>query len=102
MRRLKDKTNSKTERVVEEKQKPSEKQEIIGYLTGKASVTADFDLKYDLTKCIEILQGKENQEFIDIKESLYEVLMEKETLFKENCELVCELDMLKEQLKNSN
>ena len=46
----------------------------------------------------EILEGKENQILLDMKTCLYDVLTEKEKLFKENCDLISEIAELREQL----
>ena len=76
-------------------EKLGEKESVVEYLRETSNRTKDFNLKYDLTKCIEVLEGKENQEFTDLKEALEEILLEKELLFKEKCELAVELDYLK-------
>lgn len=92
---LKDKTN-RTDRDMEKKNETlSEKESILRYLKNKSNNTNDFDLKYDLVKCIEILEGKENQEYIDLKGALEATLYEKEKLFIEKCELAVELDYVK-------
>ncbi|OQS55826.1 hypothetical protein EHP00_368 [Ecytonucleospora hepatopenaei] len=97
--RLSDKTNSKVDVNVDEKEMGMQnKQTIISFLVREQDKTEDLNLKYDISKCIEILEGKENQEVLDMKESLYDVLSEKERLFKENCELVCELEELKRKM----
>ena len=62
-------------------------------------ITKDFNLRYDLLKCIEILEGKENQEYIDLKTALDEILEEKEKLFRDKCELSVELDYYKSKEK---
>lgn len=97
---LKDKTNEKIRDTVKRDRKATEKEGIVEYLKIASNKTRDYDLKYDLTKCIEILEGKENQEYKDLKEALEEVLLEKEMLFKEKCELAVELDMLKSSQNN--
>lgn len=95
---LKDKTNEKTGVSVKKEKVMTEKETVVTYLMVVAQKTKDLNLKYDITKCIEILEGKENQEFKDLKDALEEVLIEKEVLFKEKCELAVELDYLKSQI----
>merc|ERR1711917_166799 len=95
--KLKDKANSNNEADTEQKKKLTETEEISTYLTQKAALTDDVNLKYDITKCLEIIQGKENQEVLDMKQELLSLLEENEKLFKENCELVCELEQVRER-----
>jgi len=93
---LKDKTNKKVETsVAKDGAAVGEKEAVITYLRGAAGKTGDQNLRYDISKCIEILEGKENQEALDLKDVLEEVLLEREVLFREKCELVIELDLLK-------
>lgn len=73
----------------------SEKEIVVTYLRDVTNKTRDINLKYDITKCIELLEGKENQETADLKDALEEVLLEKEELFREKCELAVELDLLR-------
>lgn len=73
----------------------AEKDMVLKYLQDVTNKTSDLNLKYDLNKCVEILEGKENQEFTELKDALEEVIMENELLFKEKCELAIELDFLK-------
>lgn len=77
----------------------SDKEDVVGYLMSMSNATKDLDLKYDLSKCIEILEGKENQEYIDLRGALEEALFEKEKLFVEKCELTVELDHLRSREK---
>ncbi|ORD93640.1 hypothetical protein ECANGB1_1840 [Enterospora canceri] len=96
--KLSDKTNATTDAGDEQKggqNKTGEQCTLINYLKQKKDETADYNLKYDISKCIEILEGKENQEVTEIKDALYNVILEKEELFKTNCELVCEINDLK-------
>ena len=72
---------------------------VIHFLKEREQSTKDFNLKYDLVKCIEILEGKENQEYVDLKAVLDEVLMENEVLFREKCELAVEVDYFKSKDK---
>lgn len=96
---LKDKTNKKTQEEMEKKKTLSEKDSVLNFLNTVSENTKDFDLKYDIMKCIEILEGKENQEYIDLKGALEEVILEKEQLFVEKCELAVEIDYLKNKIK---
>jgi uncharacterized protein YqgV (UPF0045/DUF77 family) len=95
---LKDKTNQKNKEM-RKASNETEKESVLSYIKKVENNTKDFNLKYDLTKCIEILEGKENQEFADMREALEEVLLEKEQLFKEKCELAVELDYIKSKEK---
>lgn len=98
------KITDKTNKPNDELHKPlkntisSEKKHILEYIRSCFLKTKDLDLKYDLGKCIEILEGKENQILLDMKTCLYDVLTEKEKLFKENCDLISEIAELREQL----
>lgn len=97
--KLSDRTNSVLEATEEVKGVETDKVDsVVEYLKSAHDITNDYNLKYNLSKCIEILEGKENQEMKDMKESLFDVLAEKERLFKENCELHCELEALKRNM----
>lgn len=96
---LKDKTNEKSGSVMKKKGSVSDKENVLNFIKEVEGSTKDFNLKYDLTKCVEILEGKENQEFTDLRTALEEVLLEKEQLFREKCELAVELDYLKSKEK---
>lgn len=98
-RALKDKTNEKSGNIMNKKECDTDKDSVIQYIKKVEETTKDFNLKYDLSKCIEILEGKENQEFIDLKTALEEVLEEKEVLFREKCELAVEVDYLRAKEK---
>lgn len=92
---LRDKTNRPDGSPMLKKKSQTDKEVVVSYLRDVTNRTKDYDLKYDIHKCIEILEGKENQETKDMRSVLEEVLMEKETLLKEKCELLLELDELK-------
>ena len=79
---LKDKTNSRVKNTIKKDKQLTEKENIISYLREKSDKTNDYDLKYDIEKCIEILEGKENQMFTDLKCELEEVLIIKNKLEK--------------------
>jgi hypothetical protein len=96
---LKDKTNKKTEDMERKIEIQTDKDIVVKLLKEKEQTTKDFNLRYDLIKCIEILEGKENQEFIDLKAALEEIIEEKERLFKDKCELSVELDYYKSKEK---
>lgn len=96
---LKDKTNKKTEEMARKSEIQSERDSVLEYLKKTEESSKDFNLRYDLKKCVEILEGKENQEYIDLKAALDEILLEKEMLFREKCELAVELDYLKAKEK---
>lgn len=93
---LRDKTNRKVASTpIKMKASVNEKEAVVSYLREVTNRTKDYDLKYDVCKCIEILEGKENQEYQELKEILEEALAEKEQLFREKVELAVELDYLK-------
>ena len=92
---LKDKTNKKTEEMNKKLEMKTERDTVLDYIKKTEESSKDFNLRYDLKKCVEILEGKENQEYIDLKAALDEVLLEKEMLFREKCELAVEVDYLK-------
>lgn len=97
---LKDKTNKKTEEMGQKRTElQSERDAVLDFLKKTEESSKDFNLRYDLKKCVEVLEGKENQEYIDLKTALDEVLLEKELLFKEKCELAVEVDYLKAKEK---
>lgn len=90
--------NNATESIQKKKQfcssSFSDKEQILKYLNDIYEKTVDISLKYDISKCIEILQGKENMEMTDLKQTLKSVLDENEELEKKNVELMCELEYL--------
>lgn len=99
---LKDKTNKKVDSSIKKHPEMGEKEGVVTYLRQVSCRTKDGNLKYDIIKCIELLEGKENQETLDLKEALEEVLLEKEMLFREKCELAAEIDLLKSHQDESD
>ncbi|KAF7683926.1 hypothetical protein TCON_0875 [Astathelohania contejeani] len=96
---LKEKTNLQSGKQVKNKQQTkSEKDTVLEYLKNFSEQTKDYSLRYDLTKCIEIIEGKENQEYKDLKMALEEVLEENEELFNEKAKLLLENEYLKSKL----
>ncbi|TBU02982.1 DUF5101 domain-containing protein [Hamiltosporidium tvaerminnensis] len=101
---LKDKTNSKENAEMNLKKKEvknEEKQKVLNVMRNVYETTRDYSFKYDLGKCIEIIEGKENQEVCELKVALIDALEENELLFDEKCKLIVENDYLKDILKNS-
>jgi hypothetical protein len=78
----------------------SEKERTLAFLREMLRRTKDHSLRYDLSKCVEIVEGKENQEVADLKSALNDALVENETLFVEKCELALKLDELREEKKS--
>ncbi|CAD26428.2 hypothetical protein [Encephalitozoon cuniculi GB-M1] len=72
-----------------------DKERVLHFLKDTYTKTRDHSLKYDLKKCMEIIEGKENQEVADLKSALEEALVENETLFAEKCELAVTLECMK-------
>lgn len=103
MRRpLFDTTNIRSPEKREMKEKDtSDKEKVANYLQDMSNKTKDHSLKYDIQKCLEIIEGKENQEFLELKEEFIKVYEEKETLFSEKCNLAIENEYLKSKLKNT-
>ncbi|WUR03968.1 uncharacterized protein VNE69_07037 [Vairimorpha necatrix] len=86
---LQDTTNVKKGKII--KSKKSEKDSVLEYLKGVYDSTIDYNLKYDLSKCIEIIEGKENQEMTDLKDALRDLVKENEELIEEKTQLYLEL-----------
>ena len=78
----------------------NDKEKIIKFLEGICMETTDNNLKYDIFKCIEILEGKENQEISDLKNELIVLCEDNEKLYKEKCELTIENEFLTEMIEN--
>lgn len=79
----------------------SDKEAVISFLQDVTNRTKDFNLKYDLGKCVEILEGKENQEFTELKGALENSLIENEMLLREKCNLAMELEQIRRDLSQS-
>lgn len=92
---LNETTNSGRAKDLKTKTALGDKDRVLLFLKDMAVKTKDHTLKYDLSKCIEIVEGKENQEVIDLKNALEEALVENEALFAEKCELAVTLECMK-------
>lgn len=57
------------------------------------------EFAYDISQCVKILEGEDTDMYKDLKEIFEEILAEKETLFIEKAELLCELDLLRWKMK---
>ncbi|ADM12054.1 uncharacterized protein Eint_081220 [Encephalitozoon intestinalis ATCC 50506] len=100
MRPVLNETTNATKRLeTKSKEGESDKGRVLHFLKGVYATTRDYSLKYDLKKCMEIIEGKENQEVIDLKNALSEALIENETLFAEKCELAVTLECMKAERK---
>ncbi|KAH9410927.1 hypothetical protein HK407_09g15220 [Ordospora pajunii] len=77
------------------KKMTSDKDKVLLFLKDVCIKTNDHSLKYDLNRCIEMVEGKENQEVADLRNALEEALVENETLFTEKCELEVTLECMK-------
>ncbi|KHN69195.1 hypothetical protein CWI42_091210 [Ordospora colligata] len=77
------------------KKKVSDKERVLLFLKDVCMKTGDHSLKYDLNRCIEMIEGKENQEVVDLRNALEEALVENEVLFTEKCELAVTLECMK-------
>lgn len=76
----------------------NETESILSFLKNSYENTKNISLKYDLSKCIEIIQGKENIEVTDLKEALKLVLEENEKLEKKNVELMCDIVNMNDEI----
>ncbi|EQB59941.1 wd40 repeat-containing protein [Vairimorpha apis BRL 01] len=85
---LKDTTNIKKGK--NHKIEKNEKKELLEHIKNVYHTTKDYSFKYDLSKCIEIIEGKENQEVIELKNALEELIKENERLLDENTILYME------------
>ncbi|KAF5141312.1 wd40 repeat-containing protein [Vairimorpha ceranae] len=87
---LHDTTNVKKGKIM--KKKKNDKESVLNFIKDVYNTTTDYNLKYDLSKCIEIIEGKENQEIKDLKEALEEVIQENNELIEEKTKLYLELE----------
>jgi hypothetical protein len=94
---LNETTNVGKDREQGDKPETSDKEKVLLFLKGMAEQTKDYSLRYDLSKCIEMVEGKENQEVVDLKNALNDALVENETLFVEKCELTFKLEELRSE-----
>ncbi|EPR79831.1 hypothetical protein SLOPH_2387 [Spraguea lophii 42_110] len=107
LEKLGDKTNALNMRSMRKEGKEAvktltDKEKVVRYLGEISNITKDYSLKYDLNKCIELIEGKENQEYIELKGALEEALEESETIRKDNYDLIAENEYLKERLNENN
>lgn len=94
---LSEKNQTSNQAPMQKQQKPhTDKQRVLSFLSDVTNTTRDYSLKYDLTKCVEIIEGKENIEYVELKEALKEALEENEKLEEEKIKLMCENGYLKE------
>ncbi|EJW02148.1 hypothetical protein EDEG_03416 [Edhazardia aedis USNM 41457] len=93
---LSEKTNT-TEKQIKKGQAKSDKETVLTFLNEIKASTKDYSLAYDLSKCIEIVCGKENEEVVDLKSALEDVLIENEMLIEQRNQLIAENDYLKGQ-----
>ncbi|EHY65960.1 hypothetical protein NERG_00656 [Nematocida ausubeli] len=79
-----EKTNEdRLECTTEKTQKKDERKGVLEYLSMMNAQTMDYNLKYDISLCLEILQGKENMEVKELKEAVIDLSQENEKLVKE-------------------
>ena len=91
-------TNTTNFEMRKKEKEKSDKERVTDYLQEVSNETKDHSLRYDIQKCLEIIEGKENQEFTELKEEFVKIYEEKEALFAEKCELAIENDYLKTRL----
>lgn len=92
---LNETTNYNSSREPRDKARASDKDKVLLFLKDMFMKTKDYTLKYDLNKCMEIVEGKENQEVTELKNALSEALIENETLFAEKCELAVAIEHMR-------
>lgn len=90
--------HDKTSNSIKGEKNQSDTSRVIEYLQKTSVSTKDVNLKYDISRCLEIIQGKENIEMIDLKDTLKATLEENENLQKHKIELMCEIEYLNEKL----
>lgn len=97
MRRpLSESTNTKNSEMAKDKNKAmTDKECVTEFLTEVSNRTKDYSLKYDIGKCLEIIDGKENQEITELKEEFVKIYEEREALFLEKCDLKLENEYLR-------
>lgn len=78
-----EKTNEERVRegIAKEKKK-SERESIVEYLQMVSKRTRDYNMRYDISLCIEILEGKENQRVSELREAVADLVAENECLTK--------------------
>lgn len=95
---LKDSTNLKSHKQpTKMKENSTDKEITTSFLTNMQIRTKDSSLKYDLGRCIELIEGKENLEFAELREEFMKVYNEKEELFEKYCDLKVENCYLKQK-----
>lgn len=77
-----EKTNEER-RDKENKKEVSERDALLQYLALAKAQTKDYNLKYDIYLCTELLQGKENQKVADLERAVTDLAAENEELTKE-------------------
>ncbi|KAM0685888.1 hypothetical protein COBT_002898 [Conglomerata obtusa] len=75
----------------------TDKSKVLDFLTDVSNSTKDYSLKYNLKKCIEIVEGKENVEVVELKDALEDVLVENEALNEERNSLIVENEFLRKK-----
>ncbi|KAM0678709.1 hypothetical protein BDAP_000671 [Binucleata daphniae] len=73
---------------------------VLEYLEKMKNTTEDYNLRYDLTKCIKIIKGEENQEEIEFVNELEKLFTENEQLREEKNELIMKVESLKEEIES--
>lgn len=72
--------NARTEKSA--KDRCGEKERIANFLRMAKAETRDHSLRYDLELCIEIIEGKENQQITELRDAIGELAAENEELTK--------------------
>lgn len=88
-----DKTNEERETALPEKKEgvASEKDRVVTYLKMVRLQTRDYSFKYDLNQCLEIIEGKENQQMAELKDAVNELAAENEELANKCTQLELQL-----------
>ncbi|ELQ75082.1 hypothetical protein THOM_1978 [Trachipleistophora hominis] len=91
-------TRSKQSQMHKQHKQLTDKQRVLNFLCDVTNTTNDHSLKYDLMKCVETIEGKENVEYVELKGALREALEENERLEQDKVKLMCENEYLKEMM----
>ncbi|KAI5172256.1 hypothetical protein NEFER03_1370 [Nematocida sp. LUAm3] len=82
-----EKTNEEKQKEHRKEIRHTERENLVTYLNMLSSQTGDFTLRYDISLCTEILQGKENRRVSDLQEAVLDLARENEELTKK-CDLL--------------
>lgn len=91
-------TGTKQSQMHKQHKPLTDKQRVLNFLCDVTNTTSDHSLKYDLMKCVETIEGKENVEYVELKGALREALEENERLEQDKVKLMCENEYLRDMM----